>query len=393
MRSIFQIKRLSVSLLLALWLGMMPAGSFSQLMAADAAAQSKIEKIKAERQRLAEVRKQLEGQMGSVGQELRRLDAALIKARKASRSAKQQLQKADTRIAELKRERKTLQSRINELKELMLGESVAAWQRSSRASQWMGIFTGVPVSDIPHRRYLLNMVMHSQSEDRQTYIQSVLDLARVEAELNAQREQLVQLRREKQKAEDELSGRVKDKRGVLNRVRKEVASKKSRDLQLAREEKALLRLLDDMSEGLLAIEKSSTSEQKIRKRKGRLRWPVNGKIVASFGSRPSPSMPTLQGVQLRPSSSGREVRAMASGQVRYADWFGGFGLMTIVDYGDGVLGVYAHNNALYKQLGDWVEENEMIAEAGSTGWINNVAVYFEIRDRGKAVNPKRWCRR
>jgi len=85
-------------------------------------------------------------------------------------------------------------------------------------------------------------------------------------------------------------------------------------------------------------------------------------------------MPTLQGVQLKPRSNTREVKAMASGQVRYADWFGGFGLMTIVDYGDGVLGVYAHNNALYKQLGDWVEENEMIAEAGSTGWINNVAV-------------------
>lgn len=84
---------------------------------------------------------------------------------------------------------------------------------------------------------------------------------------------------------------------------------------------------------------------------------------------------------------------MAAGQVRYADWFGGYGLMTIVDYGEGVLGVYAHNDMLYKQLGDWVDEGEIIADVGSTGWVNRVTLYFEVRDKGKPVNPKRWCRR
>jgi len=363
-----------------------------EAMAANAEAQSKIEKIKSERQRLSKVRSQLEGEMGGIGRELRTLDSALIKARKASRSVQGQVQSADRRLSELNQQRSYLKARIKELKTLMLDETVAAWQRSSRASEWMGIFTGVPVSDIPHRRYLLNVVMHSQEADRHTYIKSVKDLVQVEIDLREQREQLEVLRQQKLQVEQELSARVNDKRGMLDRVRKEVASKKSRDRQLAREEKALLRLLDDMSEGLLAIEKSS-SEQKIRKRKGRLKWPLPGKIVASFGSRPSPSMPTLQGIQLKPKSNFREVRAMAAGQVRYADWFGGFGLMTIVDYGDGLLGVYAHNDVLYKQLGDWVEENETIADAGSTGWINNVAVYFEIRDRGKAVDPKRWCRR
>ena len=364
-----------------------------EAVAADAVAQSKIEKIKTERQRLNRVRSQLEGQMGSIGRELRKLDSALIEARKASRSVQTQVRTSDKRLAELKRQRSQLQASIKALKKLMLDETVAAWQRSSRSSEWMGIFTGVPVSDIPHRRYLLNVVMHSQEQDRHTYIKPVKELAQVEIDLQQQRDQLEVLQQQRLQVEQELAARVSDKRGMLNRVRQEVASKKSRDLQLAREEKALLRLLDDMSEGLLAIEKSSTSDQQIRKRKGRLKWPLPGKIVASFGSRPSPSMPTLQGVQLKPKSNFREVRAMAAGQVRYADWFGGFGLMTIVDYGDGLLGVYAHNDVLYKQLGDWVEENETIADAGSTGWINNVAVYFEIRDRGKAVDPKRWCRR
>jgi len=378
-------------LLLLLFVALL-SWSAPDAIAANPDTQIRIDKIKAERQRLSKVRSQLEGQMGDIGRELRKLDSALIKARKASRTAKQQAREADRRLAELKRERVRLQSRIKELKKQMADETVAAWQRSSHSSQWMGIFTGVPVSDIPHRRYLLNVVMRSQEEDRHTYAKSVQDLQRVETELREQRDRLEELRKEKEQAERELTSRVNDKRGMLNRVRKQVTSKKGRDRQLAREEKALLRLLNDMSEGLLATDKSSAGLN-VRKRKGRLKWPIPGTVVASFGSRPSPSMPTLQGVQLKPKSNFREVRAMASGQVRYADWFGGFGLMTIVDYGDGVLGVYAHNNVLFKQVGDWVEESEAIAEAGSTGWINRVAVYFEIRDRGKAVNPKRWCRR
>ncbi len=90
---------------------------------------------------------------------------------------------------------------------------------------------------------------------------------------------------------------------------------------------------------------------------------------------------------------GRQVKAIGSGQVRYSDWFGGYGLMMIVDHGDGLISVYAHNDALYLQMGEWVEEGEALAEAGSTGWIEDVRLYFEVRDKGKPVNPADWCRK
>jgi septal ring factor EnvC (AmiA/AmiB activator) len=79
--------------------------------------------------------------------------------------------------------------------------------------------------------------------------------------------------------------------------------------------------------------------------------------------------------------------------VRYSDWFGGYGLMMIVDHGDGLISIYAHNDALYLQMGEWVEEGEVLAEAGSTGWIEDVRLYFEVRDKGKPVNPADWCRK
>jgi len=357
------------------------------------ATQVKIDQIKQERMNLAHVRKQLEQQLGELGRELHNLDSALVEARTISRDVRGSILKTDRKLVDLQHERQTLQQHVNSLQHQIREEIVAAWQRSARSSQWLGIFTGVSVSDIPHRRYLLNVLMQSQAEDRRIYVRSVQALAMVEADLKRQRDRLVSLGQEKKQAERDLAEHVRAKRQMTKRVQKDVKLKEKRDRLLAGDEKTLLRLLESLSESLLAMEKQATSVQPVRQRKGHLHWPLKGKIIASYGSRPAPLMPKLKGVQLKPQGNARKVRAMAAGQVRYADWFGGYGLMTIVDYGDGVLGVYAHNNALYKQLGDWVEEGETLADVGSTGWINEVALYFEIRDGGRAVNPKHWCSR
>lgn len=355
--------------------------------------QVKIEQIKQERQRLAKVKKRLERQLGSVGRELRKLDTGLIAARKASREARANVLATDKRLVALKRKSKQLDSQIKSLKQTMLDQAVAAWQRSSHASPWMGVLTGVPVSDIPHRRFLLHEVMRSEENDRRIYKESIEEMIKVTADLIIQRQKLEAFRLQKRQATVALSVQVKAKRKVIERVRKDVKSQKRKDQRLAREERALMNLLDDMSQDLLAIDKKQAEQLNVRKRKGRLSWPLPGRIMASFRSRPKESMPRLQGVQMKPKKGVKAVHAMAAGQVRYADWFGGYGLMTIVDYGEGVLGVYAHNDVLYKQLGDWVDEGEIIADVGSTGWVSKVRLYFEVRDRGKAVDPKRWCRR
>ncbi len=364
------------------------------LLAADSGStEQKIKRVKQERQRLARVKKQLEAQLGSIGKELRRLDSSLIAARKASREAYEKVLATDQQLVELQRKSKRLQQRIDALKQAVLDQAVAAWQRGSHASPWLGVLTGVSVSDIPHRRYLLHEVMRSEAQDRKAYADAVAELAGVETQLQVQRQRLQLLRQEKKQAADELAVRVRDKRKLIKQVRREVRLKKHRDSRLAREERALMRMLDGMNEDLLAIDRQQSIGVSVRKRKGHLKWPIRGRVVASYRSRPKAGMARLQGVQLRPGRHAKAVRAMAAGQVRYADWFGGYGLMTIVDYGDGVLGVYAHNDVLYKQLGDWVEEGEILADAGSTGWVNRVILYFEIRDRGRPVNPKRWCRR
>jgi len=153
-------------------------------------------------------------------------------------------------------------------------------------------------------------------------------------------------------------------------------------------------MLEDLQFSLLQTDKE-VRHTSLRTKKGRLSWPIQGKLIALYDSKTRYQSSRIRGVLLAPLSSSktfRQVRSVADGQVRYADWFGGFGLMMIVEHGDGMMTIYAHNDALYKQVGDWVDANEILAEAGSTGWVDATQLYFELRDQGEPVNPKLWMK-
>ncbi|MEJ2398964.1 MAG: peptidoglycan DD-metalloendopeptidase family protein [Gammaproteobacteria bacterium] len=92
------------------------------------------------------------------------------------------------------------------------------------------------------------------------------------------------------------------------------------------------------------------------------------------------------------AKAGRNVHAISHGRVAYADWLRGYGLLMIIDHGDGYMSLYAHNQALYKETGEWVEAGEVIASVGKSGGQKQAGLYFEIRHNGIPVNPARWCR-
>jgi len=88
---------------------------------------------------------------------------------------------------------------------------------------------------------------------------------------------------------------------------------------------------------------------------------------------------------------GTPVRVVSHGRVAFSDWLQGFGFITIIDHGDGYMSLYGHNESLFKQTGDWVQAGEVIATAGDSGGQLVSGVYFEIRSRGKPINPSKWC--
>ena len=98
-----------------------------------------------------------------------------------------------------------------------------------------------------------------------------------------------------------------------------------------------------------------------------------------------------KGVFIR-APGGQPVRAIAAGQVVYAEWMRGFGNLLIVDHGESYLSIYANNESLLKEVGDMVAPGETIATTGSTGGNEETGLYFEMRHLGRAFDPLSWVK-
>ena len=119
---------------------------------------------------------------------------------------------------------------------------------------------------------------------------------------------------------------------------------------------------------------------------------MRGKIAARYGSQRSGSNLRWKGILIR-AKEGSDVHAISYGHVIYADWLRGFGLLMIVDHGDGFMSLYGHNESLYKETGQWVDANEVIASVGASGGYQGSGLYFEIRKHGRPTNPLTWFKK
>ena len=132
-----------------------------------------------------------------------------------------------------------------------------------------------------------------------------------------------------------------------------------------------------------------SSKNNFRSLKGKLPWPTAGTLARSFGSSRVSNKLRWQGILIN-SNPGEPVMAVHHGQVVFSDYLRGHGLLIIVDHGTGYMSLYAHNQALYKELGEWVDSGETIASVGDSGGLKKSALYFELRHKGVPINPKNW---
>jgi len=125
--------------------------------------------------------------------------------------------------------------------------------------------------------------------------------------------------------------------------------------------------------------------------RGKLALPVRGEIASRFGKPRPEGGTTWKGLFIR-AAEGAEVRAVAAGEVVFADWLRGFGNLLVVDHGDDFLSVYGNNQSLLKETGQRVAPGEVVATVGNTGGSPESGLYFELRHQGQAFDPIRWVR-
>lgn len=196
-----------------------------------------------------------------------------------------------------------------------------------------------------------------------------------------------QQRAQKQKLEDDFIERSI----IVKTIEKDISNKGQRLKKWQVDEQALQQLLSDIHKIMPSMLTDIDKRETFAKRRGRLKWPVQGRVKRLFGKSRQAANLKWNGV-LIPTKEGRDVRAVSHGRVAYSDWLRGYGMLMIIDHGDGYMTLYGYNQALYKETGDWVEEGEVISTVGRSGGQKKSALYFEVRVNGKPSNPARWCR-
>jgi septal ring factor EnvC (AmiA/AmiB activator) len=219
----------------------------------------------------------------------------------------------------------------------------------------------------------------------------IAELESLDGELAKEEERLTALE-QAQKGEVAKLQTARDRRGRALATLEAESKNRARELERLKEQQGgLEKLVRELRRALERIEKFPTdSKDAFAKLRGKLAWPVSGRLLASYGQVRAGGM-KWDGV-LVSGTQGSAVRAVYHGRVVYADWLSGLGLLTIIDHGDGYLSLYGHNERLYKEVGEKVTAGDTIATVGDSGGRQSAALYFEIRKAGRPVDPRPWFR-
>lgn len=216
----------------------------------------------------------------------------------------------------------------------------------------------------------------------------IQDLLVVAQEVEVAKAKLLQQQQKVAEQQGKLEAARQQRATTLATIDSRITNQHDLLTKLRQDEKQLEKLLRDIRPALTDIPASPQGEP-FGKLRNKLPWPTARKIRAKFGSRREGPI-RWNGVLLS-TQSGTPVRVIHPGRVVYADWLRGYGLLTIVDHGDGFLTLYGNNQSLMRQVGEWVSLGEVLALAGDSGGNKESGLYFEIRQNGKPINPDKWC--
>lgn len=215
-------------------------------------------------------------------------------------------------------------------------------------------------------------------------------LEQLQAAVDEKSRELIALRARQQDETRRLGEQKRTRERVLAELSREVRRQGGEMERLKSDEQRLRDLVYSLQDLLADIPPDASRQQPFAALKGKLRWPAQGRITNRFGARRSGSGLPWRGVTITAAEGGK-VRAVAKGRVAFADWMRGFGLLLIIDHGDGYMSLYGHNQALYKEVGEWVDSEETVASLGASGGRSMAGLYFELRHKGRPVNPVIWC--
>lgn len=352
-------------------------------------AQQRLETLRGQIKAITAEQRAAEGERGEATRALREADARVSEAVRALRRTEAGIAHREQELRALEKEKALLEAGLSEQR-----EALAALVRSAyalgRHEQLKLLLAQDRMADLA-RVLAYHRYFQADRQQRITGLVAELrELADVAQRIEQQRQELEAARQQQQAELAGLESERAERAAVLAKLEAGFKDRAARLAALGRDEKAVQAMLERLRDAVADIPRQVDDTRPFASRRGQLPRPLAGSVLAAFGGR-MPDGRTSEG-WLVAGTAGAEVRAVAPGRVAFSDWLKGYGLLAIVDHGDGWMSLYAFNDALLKDVGDWVRTGEPLATVGTSGGQGRPALYFELRRNGQPQDPKPWLR-
>jgi len=295
----------------------------------------------------------------------------------------------DRELAGLQAERNTYLNSLDKRRQVLAHQIMTAY-RLGRESRLKLVLN----QDSPARlsRTLAYYDYFSRSQAMQiTELKQVLEtLDQMQIKINVELSALDEVQNKQQSVLDDMTAQRDQRQMMVDGLAKQIGTEEKQLEELQGNRKDLESLLEKLSNALADIPANLGKNNAAGELKGRMPIPVKGRVKHAYGQSRTAGL-RWQG-WLIGAATGSEVKAVAYGRVAYSDWLRGYGLLMIIDHGDGFMSLYGNNESLLYEVGDWVDPGSSVSTVG-TSPQNGDGLYFEIRKDGKAMDPANWIKR
>lgn len=321
--------------------------------------------------------------------ELQKLERDISSNARSLIKTEKKIKKLNTRIKQLKSNLISLNRQLKKQRFVLAEQLRAAYALGAHQNMKMLLNQQDP-SEIGRIQAYFDYLNKAREDEIQQFIKSIESKQQQENELSQSlSSQQAALKTRKNQKSTLKKQRLK-RNQLLVQLNEKIANQEQTLTGLESSRNKIEGLLRSLGQLLADIPAAPGENKPFKQQKGLLPWPVQGPFLARYGESKNKGDLMWNGILIG-SAYGKSVRAVSHGRVAFSDWLQGYGFIIILDHGDGYMSLYGHNETLFKQAGDWITAGETIATTGDSGGQPDPGLYFEIRARGKPIDPYLWC--
>jgi septal ring factor EnvC (AmiA/AmiB activator) len=345
--------------------------------------------VKALQQDIKQLKKWLQdarSEQSGVEKKLRKTEQNINKLNRKIDTNKKELQKEEKRLKDLHKEQLGLKD-SQALQQHQLHQQIKTAYKMGQQPYLQVLFNQQRPDQVARALTYFDYVNRARSDKIQSYTQTLERLSHIETDLKESYQQTQTLQESLNQRRVKLTTAKDQRQQVLASLKHNINNKDNKLNRAIADRKRLQELLNQVDNIALLVPVDNTKP--FKSLKGKLPWPTSGKRMNRFGTLTGNHQQRWKGWLIR-ANEGSSVQAIHHGRIVFSDWLRGFGLLTIVDHGNGYLSLYGRNQSLLRDTGEWVNAGDAIATVGNSGGFDQVRLYFEIRAKGKPQNPSRW---